>query len=133
MTRTRRSSISRRPAIETLKVDLSVADAAFAGAIDAGVLFKETAAKCGIDINVIREPKTAIGTMSGSRSPCAPPIGAAGPRCDWMFTIAYAAGAAWNDTFWNNPRFNELLVAGPRRDRRSQARRDVCRDAAARA
>ena len=53
------------------------------------------------------------------------------PTCDWMFTTAYAADAAWNDTFWKNPRFNELLVAGPLRDRRSQARRDVCRDAAA--
>ena len=35
--------------------------------------------------------------------------------------------------FWKNPRFNELLVAGPLRDRRGQARRDVCRDAAVRA
>ena len=29
---------------------------------------------------------------------------------DWMFTTAYAAEAKWNDTFWKNPRFNELLV-----------------------
>jgi peptide/nickel transport system substrate-binding protein len=27
-----------------------------------------------------------------------------------MFTEAYAANAAWNETFWKNPRFNELLV-----------------------
>jgi peptide/nickel transport system substrate-binding protein len=33
------------------------------------------------------------------------------PTCDWMFTTAYAADAAWNDTHWKNPRFNELLVA----------------------
>jgi peptide/nickel transport system substrate-binding protein len=26
-------------------------------------------------------------------------------------TTTYAAGAAWNETYWNNPRFNELLVA----------------------
>ena len=26
-------------------------------------------------------------------------------------TTAYAADAAWNDTFWKNPRFNELLVS----------------------
>jgi peptide/nickel transport system substrate-binding protein len=31
------------------------------------------------------------------------------PTCDWMFTTAYAADAAWNDTFWKNDRFNELL------------------------
>ena len=45
------------------------------------------------------------------------------PTCDWMFTTAYAADAAWNDTFWKNPRFNELLVAARVRDRRGQARR----------
>jgi peptide/nickel transport system substrate-binding protein len=28
-----------------------------------------------------------------------------------MMTTAYAADAAWNDTFWKNARFNELLVA----------------------
>ena len=27
-----------------------------------------------------------------------------------MFCCAYAADAAWNDTFWKNPRFNELLI-----------------------
>ncbi|HYM98239.1 MAG TPA: ABC transporter substrate-binding protein, partial [Aestuariivirgaceae bacterium] len=42
--------------LQTLKVDLSTADAAFAGAPDAALLMKESAAKAGIDINVIREP-----------------------------------------------------------------------------
>ena len=28
-----------------------------------------------------------------------------------MLTTAYSSGAAWNDTFWDNARFNELLVA----------------------
>ncbi len=34
------------------------------------------------------------------------------PTEDWMFSDAYAAGAAWNETFWNNKRFNELLKKG---------------------
>jgi peptide/nickel transport system substrate-binding protein len=28
-----------------------------------------------------------------------------------MFTTAYTTGAAWNDSFWSNARFDELLVA----------------------
>jgi peptide/nickel transport system substrate-binding protein len=28
-----------------------------------------------------------------------------------MMTTTYASGAAWNETAWENPRFNELLVA----------------------
>jgi peptide/nickel transport system substrate-binding protein len=27
-----------------------------------------------------------------------------------MFSTAYAADAAWNESHWKNPRFNELLV-----------------------
>jgi peptide/nickel transport system substrate-binding protein len=27
-----------------------------------------------------------------------------------MFSTAYAKGAAWKDTVWDHPRFNELLV-----------------------
>jgi peptide/nickel transport system substrate-binding protein len=27
-----------------------------------------------------------------------------------MFSTAYAADAAWNDTNWKHPRFNELLI-----------------------
>ncbi len=42
--------------LSSLKVDLSAADAAFPGAVDAAVLYKEHAAKPGIEINVVREP-----------------------------------------------------------------------------
>jgi peptide/nickel transport system substrate-binding protein len=28
-----------------------------------------------------------------------------------MFSQVYAAGAEWNETRWENPRFNELLLA----------------------
>lgn len=27
-----------------------------------------------------------------------------------MFTIGYQTGAAWNDTFWSNQRFDKLLI-----------------------
>lgn len=27
-----------------------------------------------------------------------------------MFSTAYVTGASWNDTFWSNARFDELLV-----------------------
>jgi peptide/nickel transport system substrate-binding protein len=31
------------------------------------------------------------------------------PTPDWMYATAYAEGANWNDTFWSNERFNQLL------------------------
>jgi peptide/nickel transport system substrate-binding protein len=29
---------------------------------------------------------------------------------DAMFTTTYSSGASWNDTFWSNERFDQLLV-----------------------
>lgn len=102
----------KKAGYETLKIDLSVADAAFAGAIDAGVLIKETAAKCGIDINVIREAEDAYWDNVWLKKPWCASYWSGRATADWTFTITYAAGAAWNETYWNNKRFNELLVQG---------------------
>ena len=117
-------SLLKKAGLETLKVDLSVADAAFAGAIDAARPVQGDSAKAaGIDINVIREPEDAYWDNVWLKKPLCASYWSGRPTCDWMFTTAYAADAAWNETFWKNPRFNELLVAGPCRDRRRQARR----------
>src|SRR3546814_20008417 len=45
----------RKAGLQSVDVDLSVSDAAFPGAIDAAVLYKEPAAKAGININIVRE------------------------------------------------------------------------------
>lgn len=101
----------KKAGLTTLKVDLSAADAAFAGAVDAAVLFKEHAAKAGIDINVVREPNDGYWDNVWLKKPWVSSYWNGRPTQDWMFTTAYAADAAWNDTAWKNPRFNELLVA----------------------
>jgi len=33
------------------------------------------------------------------------------PTANGMFSTAYAADANWNDSYWKNARFNELLVS----------------------
>lgn len=101
----------KKAGLETLKVDLSVADAAFSGAVDAAVLYQEHAKAAGIEINVIREPDDSYWNDVWLKKPWVASYWNGRPTCDWMFTTAYAADAAWNDTRWKNPRFNELLVA----------------------
>jgi len=101
----------KKAGLSSLKVDLSAADAAFAGAVDAAVLYKEHAAKAGIDINVVREPNDGYWSNVWMKKPWCAVYWSGRPTADWMFSTAYAAGAAWNDTFWKNDRFNELLVA----------------------
>ena len=104
-------SLLKKAGLDSLKFDLSVADAAFTGAIDAALLWKESAKAANIDINVIREPEDAYWDNVWLKKTFVASYWAGRPTCDWMFTTAYAADAPWNDTFWKNPRFNELLVA----------------------
>jgi peptide/nickel transport system substrate-binding protein len=101
----------QKAGLTTLKVDLSVADAAFNGAVDAAVLYQESAKAAGIDINVVREADDGYwDNVWLKRSFCAG-YWSGRPTVDWMVSTVYAAGAAWNETHWNNARFNELMVA----------------------
>ena len=100
----------RRAGFETLRVDLSVADAAFAGAVDAGTLFQESARPAGIEINLVREANDSYWNAVWLKKPFLASYWAGRPTVDGMMTTAYAADAAWNDTFWKNRRFNKLLM-----------------------
>lgn len=91
-------------------LDLSAADAAFPGAVDAAVLYKEHAAKAGININVIREPNDGYWSNVWMRKSWCACYWSGRATEDWMFGTAYEAGVPWNDTFWDNKRFNELLL-----------------------
>jgi len=97
--------------LDSLSVTLSAADAAFPGAVDAAVLFQNSAKAAGIDINVNRVPNDGYWSDVWMKDPFTAVYWGGRPTEDQMFTTAYAAGAAWNDTFWENDRFNELLVA----------------------
>jgi peptide/nickel transport system substrate-binding protein len=88
---------------------LSTSDAAFPGAIDAAVLYKEHAAKCGIKIDVVREPSDGFWKNVWMKKDWCMSYWSGKPTEDWMFSQAYAAESNWNETFWTNERFNQLL------------------------
>jgi len=97
--------------LSSLEVTLQAANAAFSGAVDAAVLMSEKAAAAGITITVDRVPDDGYWDNIWLKSPfCASYWGGRAVE-DQMFTTAYAAGAAWNESYWDNARFNELLVA----------------------
>jgi peptide/nickel transport system substrate-binding protein len=99
----------KKAGMEGLKVDLSTSNAAFSGAVDAALLMQASAKAAGIDINVIREPDDSYWDNVWLKKPWCTSYWGGRPTVDWMFTLAYQGGAAWNDTFWNNARFNDLL------------------------
>lgn len=100
----------KRAGVQDMTFKLHAAEAAFEGAIDAGVMYREHAAKAGINIEVVREPDDGYWSNVWLKKPwCAVYWGGRSTE-DMMFSTAYAKGAPWNDTRWENKRFNELLV-----------------------
>jgi peptide/nickel transport system substrate-binding protein len=96
--------------LDTLEVTLSAANAAFSGAVDAAVLFSEKAAAAGINVIVERVPDDGYWDNIWMKTPFCASYWGGRPTEDQAFSIAYASGAPWNESFWENARFNELLV-----------------------
>lgn len=101
----------KKSGLGDITIDLSAADAAFAGALDAAQLIQASAAKAGININVVREANDGYWSKVWLKKPWCACYWGGYPTADAMFTTGYAKGASWNDTQWDDPRFNELLVA----------------------
>ena len=96
--------------VTELAVDLSAADTAFPGAIDAAQLFQASASAAGIKINVVREPNDGYWSNVWTKKPFCACYWSGRATEDWMFSTAYESGVPWNDTFWENERFQSLLL-----------------------
>lgn len=124
----------RKAGVESLKVRLQASDAAYTGAVDASVLFKEQARQAGIDIDVVREPADGFFSNVWMKQPFTTSFWYSSLTADRMFSIGYAKGAAWNETHWDNPRFNQLLTAArgemnaPLRQEMYNEMQALCRD-----
>lgn len=100
----------KRAGLENLVVELQASDSAFTGAVDAAVLYKETAAKAGVTIDVVRAPNDGYWNSVWMQKPWCMSSWSGLPTEDMMFSAGYAADAAWNESFWKSDRFNKLLV-----------------------
>lgn len=98
--------------LDSLSVDLSVAETAFPNAIDAALLFKEAAQEAGIEINVVREPDDGYWNNVWMNKDFVGVDWLGKPTADSLFTTVYASTGPWNDTHWDNERFDELLIQG---------------------
>lgn len=107
-----------------LNVDLSAANAAFAGAIDAAQLYQASAKAAGININVVQEPDDGYWSNVWLKKPWCACYWSGRATEDWMFSTAYETGVPWNDTGWENARFQELLLTA-RAELDSNKRREM--------
>lgn len=95
---------------DNLTINMRVSDAAFTGAVDGAVLFAESSKKSGIKMNIERAPKDGYWSEVWMNAPLCACVWYGRPVADETFSIGYASSAAWNDTFWKNDRFDELLL-----------------------
>lgn len=92
-------------------VTLYISDAAFTGAVDAAILFKEHAAKAGITLDIQRTPEDGYWSDVWMQKPFCGSYWGGRPTADLMFSIAYKSDAAWNESFWKRPDFDKILIA----------------------
>jgi peptide/nickel transport system substrate-binding protein len=74
------------------------------------VAFQERATAAGIAINVIRAPDEGYWSDVWMNKPFCFSNSLGRPTADQQFSTYYAKGAAWNEAFWNDDRFNQLLL-----------------------
>ncbi|MEM8731681.1 MAG: ABC transporter substrate-binding protein [Pseudomonadota bacterium] len=90
---------------------LRTSDNSFPGAPDAAALFQQSLATAGISLDVKREPNDGYWSEVWNNKPFCTSYWGGRPTQDQMFTTAYLSSADWNDTRFNNPQFDQLLLA----------------------
>ena len=114
----------RKAGHSRLDINLSVSEAAFAGATDAGQLYQNSARRAGININIVQEPSDGYWSNVWLKKPWVACYWSGRATEDWMFATNYEAGAPWNDTHWDNARFQKLLLQG-RKELNTRVRGDI--------
>ena len=102
----------QKAGMDSLSVQLSASDAAFTGAVDAAQLYQASASAAGITIDVVQEPADGYWSNVWLKKPWCACYWSGRATEDWMFQTAYAAGVPWNDTLWENARFQWLMLEG---------------------
>jgi peptide/nickel transport system substrate-binding protein len=115
----------KKAGLDTLNVQIHVAQTSvFDGAIDGTVLYQQQAKGAGIDIEVVRMPDDNYWDDVWRIKPWCVSVWAGRATEDWMFTQVYSSGASWNESKWDNEKFNALLVAA-RAELDESKRRDM--------
>ncbi|MCE2517445.1 MAG: ABC transporter substrate-binding protein [Alphaproteobacteria bacterium] len=102
----------KKAGMTSLNIDLSTSDGAFSGAVDAAQLYQNSAKAAGININVVQEPADGYWSNVWLKKGWCACYWSGRATEDWMFSTAYERGVPWNDTGWDDDRFQKLLLQG---------------------
>jgi len=113
----------------SIDIELSAADSVLPGAVDMCILYSEQAKGAGINIKAVREPNDGYWSNVWLKKPFVFVKWGARPTPDNMFSLAYKDDAVWNESHWQNARFNELLLLAKKeldQDKRAEMYREMC-------
>lgn len=117
----------KKAGLSSLSVDYHCSDGAYVGAVDAGVLFKESSARAGININVIQEPSDGYWSNVWLKKPfCATNWGSR-PVEDMILSIAYLSNAKWNESHFRSEKLDQLIFSA-RAELDDSKRKEIYRD-----
>ena len=89
---------------------LRTSDNSFPGAPDAAALFQQSLSAAGIPLEIKREPNDGYWSEVWNAQPFCTSYWGGRPTQDQMFSTAYLSTADWNDTRFNIPEFDDLLI-----------------------
>lgn len=90
---------------------LSVSEAGFTGAVDAGQLFQASAKGAGINIELDREPESGYWDNVWMKKPFCASSWLGKPTADLLLSYIFKSDAPWNEAFWKRADFDALLIA----------------------
>ncbi|MDG2481383.1 MAG: ABC transporter substrate-binding protein [Alphaproteobacteria bacterium] len=100
----------KQAGLDSLSVPFSTSDVPFPGGVDFSVLYQEKAKAANIDLDVVRESADGYWSNVWLVQPFSLVAWGARPTPDMILSLAYAGGAAWNETHLDNARLNTILV-----------------------
>ena len=97
--------------------------------MDAASLYQTSAAKAGIKLEIKREPGDGYWSEVWNKQPFSMSYWSGRATQDQHYSTAFLSTSDWNDTRFNNPKFDQMLLAA-RAELNQAKRKAIYRDMA---
>jgi peptide/nickel transport system substrate-binding protein len=100
----------KKSGLSNADITLQVSDAAFNGAVDMGQLMEASAQAAKIPMQIKKEPADGFWDNVWLKGAWVSSYWGGRAAATQMLSVAYGAGAPWNETHWKNEKFEKLLA-----------------------